>query len=244
MLGNRSIKGLPLWIKRELLVYSHAMVHLAGKYGKQMPDTELVISSDDVPGLPAFREAARPPVFRWARALAPPLAAPVCAAGGGGVPRLQRPLGAGRLHWRLSRALVAAGCAARTTTRTSSSPSGTCECLPSGSARQQHAEGPPGARCRVQAALCSADYISAVPARLPFDQVRVQLLRAVPGHHLGEGPALPVGAEKGGPLLQPRRLSQVCSCVCLARSQMPQLDSPSWRQSQPAFEACQGRSAS
>ena len=66
MLGNKSIKGLPMWIKRELLVYSHAMVHLADKFGRQLPDTEMVIYSDDVPGLPAFRELTRPPGFRWA----------------------------------------------------------------------------------------------------------------------------------------------------------------------------------
>jgi hypothetical protein len=66
MLGNKSIKGLPMWIKRELLVYAHAMVHLADKFGRQLPDTEMVIYSDDVPGLPAFRELTRPPGFRWA----------------------------------------------------------------------------------------------------------------------------------------------------------------------------------
>jgi hypothetical protein len=67
MLGNKSLKTLPLWIKRELLVYSHAMVHLSAKYQKQIPDTELVIYSDDVPGMAANRDFTRAPGFRMCR---------------------------------------------------------------------------------------------------------------------------------------------------------------------------------
>jgi hypothetical protein len=50
--------------KRELIIYAHVMIHLSKTFGKQIPDLELVLYTNDEPDRAASQGAPPTPQFR------------------------------------------------------------------------------------------------------------------------------------------------------------------------------------
>jgi hypothetical protein len=72
MVGNRNASGIAPWFRTEFMIYSQVIIDLTKRYGKDIPDVEFVIMTDDEPG-PLIDQDNMPPLpyFRWEGQAAP-----------------------------------------------------------------------------------------------------------------------------------------------------------------------------
>lgn len=65
IVGDKSAKGVLPWHRQELTIYSHVLIDLAKRYGKDIPDVEFVLLTNDEMGPVVDRKNMPPlPYFR------------------------------------------------------------------------------------------------------------------------------------------------------------------------------------